>query len=162
MHYEYQQKLLLAHIFMPHTPHERPRVGSEEETASVSLATAYSPACTDVITFENISPSVTIPNVYRNRWFVRLSWLPEDTSRGCKAEMAWEQVALQTSWTLESYSCQVPANLLAPPVKTIFNKPHLSCTHGGCIALKCQSTGHTVEDSDSHNNKLARLLYWKA
>ena len=132
---------------MPHTPHERPRVGSEEETASASLATAYSPACTDVITFENISPSVTIPNVYRNKWFVQLSWLPEDTSRGCKAEMAWEQVALQTaSWTLESMDTGVhPANLLAPPVKTILNKPHLSCTHGGCIALKCQSTGLVIQ-----------------
>ena len=41
--------------------------------------------------------------------------MPEEALQ--KLEMAWEQVAIQTSWKLEP--CMAPANFLEPPVEMI-------------------------------------------
>ena len=41
--------------------------------------------------------------------------MPEEALQ--KLEMAWEQVAIQTSWKLEP--CMAPANFLVPPVEMV-------------------------------------------
>ena len=48
------------------------------------------------------------------RWWFLL-FMPEEALQ--KLEMAWEQVAIQTSWKLEP--CMAPANFLEPPVEMV-------------------------------------------
>ena len=64
--------------------------------------------------------SIIVKRKYRRTTDNKLRWwfllfMPEEALQ--KLEMAWEQVAIQTSWKLEP--CMAPANFLEPLVEMI-------------------------------------------
>ena len=66
--------------------------------------------------------SIIVKRKYRRTTDNKLHWwfllfMPEEALQ--KLEMAWEQVAIQTSWKLES--CIAPANYLKPPVEMVLS-----------------------------------------